>query len=296
MKEEILERARQIAGDNISSQQQILKDTLDLLLDFSSEASFIPSFTQDLKSLSTSISNAQSQMSALYNIFRFVISASGKLKPTEFSIYLKGLRDKIETASSQIASHASGFIQNGKSYATISQSEFVIKTFEQAAHENKLVSVFVMESRPLFEGRQTARVLTKMGHDAILVSDASIGFFIDKIDAAFIGADSILSDGTVVNKIGSYPLAACCAAARKDFYVVTSILKYDSSKTSRDFVNKEESANEIYSNPEFKVLNFYFDKIDPQFITSIISEVGRISTLPDPSNLNSMMLELYGHI
>jgi translation initiation factor 2B subunit (eIF-2B alpha/beta/delta family) len=293
MKPEFLGRASQIAADNISSQQQILKDMLDLLLDFSSEATSLSSFAQDVKSLSTSISNAQSQMSALSNISRFVVSATERLKPGEIGTYLKSLRDKVETASSKTAYHASRFIKNGKSYATISQSEFVTKTFEDAAHENKHATVFVMESRPLFEGRQTAKGLAKMGHHPVLVSDASIGLFINEIDAAFIGADSILSDGVVVNKVGSYPLAACCAEAKKDFYVVTSILKYDSERKSESFINKEENPSEIFPDPEFEARNFYYDKIGPKFITAIITEVGIISPVSELDKLDSWMLKLY---
>lgn len=314
MKQEFLERANHIATDNVSSQQQILKDTLDLLLNFAADDPSAPNFVGYLKSLSTAMSNAQSQMSSLSNVCRLVISASDRMEPNGISTYLKSLRDKIETASSLAASRASALVSNGKSYATISQSEFVIKTFEQASAENKHVTVFVMESRPLFEGRQTARALTKMGHRSILVSDASIGFFINEIDSAIIGADSILSDGMLINKIGSYPLAACCAAAKKNFYAVTSILKYDSEKTSDDFVNKEESADEIYANPEFselpseglfekdpsrkmlsvEVRNLYFDKVKPEFVTSIVTEVGIIVPRSGLEVLNSKMRELYG--
>ncbi len=301
MKSEYLERASRISTDNISSAQQILKDTLDLLLTFSTDNPSDPNFVRNLKSLSTAMSSAQSQMSALSNVCRLVVSASDRMRPDEVGSYLMELKDKVETAPLRTASHSSKLIANGKSYATLSQSEFVIKIFEQASSENKHVTVFVMESRPLFEGRQTARALTKMGHRAILVSDASIGFFIDKIDASFVGADSILSDGTLVNKIGSYPLAVCCAAAKKGFYTVTSILKYDSEKRSEDFINKEESSTEIYASPEFsewipsiEVRNIYFDKINPELITAIITEVGRVSPISGLDELNSMMRELYG--
>jgi len=247
-------------------------------------------------------------MSALSNVCRLVISASDRIEPVKVSSYLKNLRDKIDASSSLAASQASRFIANGKSYATISQSEFVIKTFEQAASEGKHVTVFVMESRPLFEGRQTASLLMEMGHRVILVSDASIGFFINEIDSAFIGADSILADGTLINKIGSYSLAACCAASKKNFYAVTSVLKYDSEKRSEDFINKEESANEIFPYQEFskspknlpqripslEVRNPYFDKINPEFVTSIVTEAGNISPLSGLDDLNSMMREFYG--
>ncbi|HUI31316.1 MAG TPA: translation initiation factor eIF-2B [Candidatus Acidoferrales bacterium] len=300
MKPELLERANRIAADNISSQQQILKDMLDLLMNFSAQDAYALNFIQDLKLLSTAIANAQLQMSALSNMCRLIVSASDKLKPGDINTYLKNLWDKIENSSSIAASKASKLISDGKSYATISQSEFVTKTFERASSENKHVTIFVMESRPLFEGRQTARALTKMGHRVILLSDASIGFFINEIDSAFVGADSILSDGTLINKIGSYPLAVCCADAKKKFYAVTSVLKYDSEKTSDDFVNKEESADEICANPEFsegtcgEVRNFYFDKIKPELVTAIITETGSIFPSSELADLNSAMREIYG--
>jgi translation initiation factor 2B subunit (eIF-2B alpha/beta/delta family) len=293
MKTEFLEKADCIAADNVSSSHQILKDTLDLLSAFSGECHSEPDFIANLKSLLTAIAAAQSQMSALSNVCGLVISASDHLEPEGVCSYLKNLRNKMETVSSMVASHASGLISDGRMYATISQSEFVLKTFEHASSANRHCTVFVMESRPLFEGRQTAKELTKMGHHAALVSDASIGFFINEIDSAIVGADSILSDGTLINKIGSYSLAACCAAAKKDFYAVTSILKYDSGKTSVDFINKEEDASEIYANTDYEVRNFYFDMLSPEFVTAIVTEAGIVSANKNLANLDSLMHELY---
>ena len=294
MKTEYLDRANRIATDNISSAQQILKDTLDLLFDFCVTNCETANFVQELKSISTALSNAQSQMSALSNICRLVISASDKLDAEEVALYIDVLRQKVGESSSRTASEAAKLIVNGKSYATLSQSEFVIKAFERAANENKAAVVYVMESRPLFEGRQTARALRKMGHRPILVSDAAIGFFINEIDSAFVGADAILADGTLVNKIGSYALAAACAVAKKNFYAVTSVLKYDSEKNVGGFVNKEEGAHEIFANPEFEVGNFYFDKVGAELITALVTEVGSFPPLSELERLNVAMRELYG--
>ncbi|MCL4509456.1 MAG: hypothetical protein M1470_00045 [Bacteroidetes bacterium] len=291
---EYLDRANRIATDNISSAQQILKDTLDLLFDFCVTNFEAENFVRELLSISTALSNAQSQMSALSNICRLVISASGKVTPGEMALYIDALRQKAGEASSKTASEATKLIANGKTYATLSQSEFVIKSFERAANENKTATVYVMESRPLFEGRQTARALKKMGHRPILVSDAAIGFFINEIDSAFVGADAILADGTLVNKIGSYALAAACAIAKKNFYAVTSVLKYDSEKNIAGFINKEEGAHEIFANPEFEVRNFYFDKVNAELVTALVTEVGSFSPLSGLEALNAAMRKMYG--
>jgi translation initiation factor 2B subunit (eIF-2B alpha/beta/delta family) len=300
MKAKFIERADRIAADNVSSAQQILKDMLDLLTEVSAESHTSLGLLQDVKSLSTAISTSQSQMSALSNVCKFILSASSAMKPDEVIAYLKDLRDKVEAIPSSVAFHASRHIVDGRAYATISQSEFVLKAFEKAFSENKRATVFVMESRPLYEGRQTAKALSKMGHRPILVSDASVGLFVEEIDAALVGADSILADGSLVNKVGSYPLALSCASAGKNFYAITSILKYDSRKRTTDFINKEESPDEIYANPEFsekihtvEVRNFYFDKVNPQLVTALITEVGDISPLSGLDGFDSRMQEVY---
>jgi ribose 1,5-bisphosphate isomerase len=294
MKTEYLDKANRIATDNVSSAQQVLKDTLDLLLDFCDKNSAEDRFVSELNSLSATLSNAQAQMSALSNICRLILSASGRLPAAEVGTYIGELRRKVGEASSRTAAKAAGLVADGRSYATLSQSEFVLKTFETAAAEGRIATVYVMESRPLFEGRQSARALKAMGHRPILVSDAAIGFFIQRIDAAFVGADAILSDGTLVNKIGSYGLAAACSVAKKDFYAVTSVLKYDPAKNAAGFLNKEESPHEIFPNPEFEVTNIYFDMVNPRLVTTVVTEAGSISPLSGLTSLDATMKELYG--
>lgn len=300
MKAEYLERANRIATDNVSSAQQVLKDMLDLLFDFCNKHSAEDGFIPELKSISTTLSTAQAQMAALSNVTRLIDSAAGRLPVEQIGPYISVLRQKVGDAATRAAAEAAGLVTAGGTYATVSQSEFVMKTFQKAASDGKTATVYAMESRPLFEGRQTARALKGMGHRAILVSDAAIGFFIDSIDAAFVGADAILSDGTLVNKIGSYALAAACSVAGKKFHAVTSVLKYDSSKRGADFLNKEESPHEIFPNPEFEVKNVYFDTVAPQLITSIVTEAGTLSPLRAPeedvfgAKLEAATKEMYG--
>ncbi len=300
MKTEYLERTNRIATDNISSAQQVLKDTLDLLLDFCERYSKESDFIAELKSISATLSNAQAQMAALTNITRLIETSSEKLPVSGIGPYIRALRAKVGEASTKVAGEAAAMVSDGGTYATLSQSEFVLKTFEKAAESGKTATVYVMESRPLFEGRQTARALKSMGHHPVLVSDAAIGFFVNSIDAAFIGADAILSDGTVVNKIGSFILAAACSVAGKKFHAVTSVLKFDSAKKALTFLNKEESPHEIFPNPEFDVKNVYFDMVSPHLVTSVVTEAG--SMKPDVASdqsrfqrkLDEAMRELYG--
>ncbi|NIU84802.1 MAG: hypothetical protein GWN31_12955, partial [Candidatus Thorarchaeota archaeon] len=67
--------------------------------------------------------------------------------------------------------------------------------------------VIIPESRPLFEGRSLAKDLASHGLKVTLMVDAAMAAFAREADAALVGADSVLADGTIVNKIGTRLLA-----------------------------------------------------------------------------------------
>jgi translation initiation factor 2B subunit (eIF-2B alpha/beta/delta family) len=59
-----------------------------------------------------------------------------------------------------------------------------------------------------------AESLAAAGHDVTLTSDAALPGRLADVDAVLVGADAVLADGAVVNKVGTYPLAL--AARRAD--------------------------------------------------------------------------------
>jgi translation initiation factor 2B subunit (eIF-2B alpha/beta/delta family) len=68
----------------------------------------------------------------------------------------------------------------------------------------------VAESRPKNEGRILAKRLIKKGIPVEYITDFSAATYIPRIDAAIIGADKILANGNIVNKMGSKTLAVLC--------------------------------------------------------------------------------------
>ncbi|MGC8594272.1 MAG: translation initiation factor eIF-2B [Candidatus Kryptoniota bacterium] len=274
MKKEFLERISKIASDNVSSAQQILRDMIDLAIEFSRSEWASSSFVEDLKSICEIIASSQSQMAALKNTCTFINKRISSGSNQNISEYLLNLKEKINRSSQIAGETASSYLHEGLSYATISNSEFVLHTFESAARAKKFFRVFVLESRPLFEGRQTARALKEMGHHPVLVADAAAGIIVNEIDSAVVGADTIYSDGTLINKIGSFPLAAACGFANKKFYAVTSALKFDRARCIGDFKPRPESPQELFANPEIECLNTYFDAVPANFIEALITEVG----------------------
>lgn len=87
------------------------------------------------------------------------------------------------------------------------------------------LSVVVCESRPACEGVSMARNLTRAGCDATVITDASMGSWIEKVDAVVLGADWIDRRG-FVNKTGSLAASRLSAALRKPAFVVGDSLRF----------------------------------------------------------------------
>ena len=101
-----------------------------------------------------------------------------------------------------------------------------------------------------------------------------------KIDLILVGSDSILADGSIINKIGTYPLALLAYENKIPFYVATESSKFNmKSFYGREVKIEEKPKKEILSEEikGIKPKNIYFDITPSYLITYIISEIGIFS-------------------
>jgi translation initiation factor 2B subunit (eIF-2B alpha/beta/delta family) len=89
----------------------------------------------------------------------------------------------------------------------------------------RLRRAIVSESRPGGEGVAAAEALARSGLTVTLVPDAAYGVFIGEASAVALGADSVRADGSLVNKVGSYPLALAAREAGVPVYALCETLK-----------------------------------------------------------------------
>ena len=161
-------------------------------------------------------------------------------------------------------------IKGNKRIVTISRSGTFLNVISLTDPKRKL-EITVLESRPEYEGRFTAKDLLNKGFKVKFITDAMMAFAIQNTGCAIIGADSVLKNGNVVNKSGSLPLAILCKKYKKPFYVVATKSKI-SSKQKFNLVKEKSSAIWNYKNPKLSINNFPFEEIDKNLITSIITE------------------------
>jgi len=134
----------------------------------------------------------------------------------------------------------------------------------------------VAESRPLLEGRATAQALAAADLAVELVVDAAVAAALPAVDAVVLGADTLLADGSAVNKVGSLPLALAAREAERPVYVVTDTAKL-ADRTW--FVIEEMPPEEVWPDAprDIHVRNPYFERVPPDLIAGIITERGLIA-------------------
>ncbi len=173
----------------------------------------------------------------------------------------------------RLAQHARELIGDGQCIITHSLSSTLEEVFSGLRERG--IRVIVSESRPLFEGRRLAKKLSGWGFDTTLITDAEMGLFVAEANVVLVGADSLLEDGSVVNKVGTYLLAVAARDRSVPFYVCCESFKQRSPDMGA-LELEEMSPAELGAADLTKVnvRNVYFDITPRRFITGWVNEEG----------------------
>ena len=153
---------------------------------------------------------------------------------------------------------------------TLSRSGTVLDALRQADIER----VVVAESRPAREGVGVAEELAD-GDDCqiTLVTDAAVAHVLAEhsVDCVLVGADTILADGSVVNKVGTRGVAIAAAHEDVPVYAVASS---DKISTDTDAHFEDGDPETVYDgDADLHVANPTFDRTPPEFVT-VVTEDG----------------------
>ena len=78
----------------------------------------------------------------------------------------------------------------------------------------------------IIDRKKVIAELKSAGIPATLILDASVGYFIGKIDMVLVGAEGITENGGLISQMGTYQVALLAKAAHKPFYVITESSKF----------------------------------------------------------------------
>ncbi|MGD9485277.1 S-methyl-5-thioribose-1-phosphate isomerase [Streptomyces sp. TRM70308] len=160
----------------------------------------------------------------------------------------------------------------------------------RAAHRaGELRRLWVDETRPLLQGsRLTAWEAAREGMAYSVLPDGAAGslFAAGEVDAVLIGADRIAADGSVANKVGSYPLAVLARYHHVPFVVVAPLSTVDLATADGAGVEVEQRAGHEVTELApgvpaaplgAQVYNPAFDVTPADLVTAVVTEAGVVS-------------------
>ena len=233
---------------------------------------------------------------ALNRMRHAVVDSSGR-PPEEIQAKLLIEAQKIQSEDEEmcraIGRHGAGLLPNAASILTHCNTGGLATGGDGTAQSvittawelHKLQHVYVDETRPLFQGaRLTAWELQNLQIPFTLITDSTAAFLMQrgKANAVVVGADRIVLNGDVANKVGTYGLAVLAKHHGIPFYVAapTSTIDFEMAKggeipiEQRDPREVTEILGRQIAPTGVDVYSPAFDVTPNELVTAIITEKG----------------------
>ena len=170
-------------------------------------------------------------------------------------------------------------IKNNLVIFTHCHSSSVVQALIYAKKKGRKFEVYNTETRPLYQGRKTARELRKNKIKVTMFVDSAAAIAIEKenindkihADLILFGTDAILKEG-VINKVGSGMFAEIAHANKVPVYIIA-----DSWKYARKIKLEQRDSKEIWDTKKVLIKNPAFELIKRKYVTGIVSELGILS-------------------
>ncbi len=239
----------------------------------------------------------------MVNVAKLLVST----RPTAVSLpnaviyVLKSLREatSFNEARNNVVTYADAFIRNsyeavrriseigakrikeGSIVLTHCHSTTAVEVIARAYREGRVIKVYNTETRPFLQGRITFAHLRKYGVPVVQIPDSAVRYIMNEVDYVVVGADTVTSNGAVVNKIGTSQVALAAKESRVRVYVAAESYKFSpltlvGELVKIEFRDPEEvvSREWLSKHPGVQVLNPVFDVTPPEYIDAIITEYG----------------------
>ncbi len=210
------------------------------------------------------------------------------LRPTEPMLHYvldlaeKGLSKKLilehfKLAQQKINQHVFKLIKNNSVIFTHCHSTNVTNALIYSRKKQKKFEIYNTETRPLYQGRKTAKELSKNHIPVTIFVDSAVGVALaremktKKVNMVLLGADAITPKG-VINKIGSETIAILSKKLKIPVYIVADSWKY----TKKNLPIEQRKINEVWDKApkDVKIKNPSFEFIPKKYISGIITENG----------------------
>lgn len=265
--------------------------------DLTAKVSSFVSFLNECRPLSISMGNAIRFIKARIAKLPVALSES-EAKVSIFSDIDGFINEKIVIADKVIIGHAVTKIRNGDVILTYSSSSVIEMILIHAYEIGRQFHVIIVDSRPKFEGKSLLRRLVKKGLSCTYTHINAVSYIMHEVTMVFLGAASVLSNGTVYGKVGSacvsmvahafsVPVLFCCEAYKfHERVLLDSICSNElGNPNAISLVPRGLGANYLkdWANIEnLQLLNLIYDATPSDYVSMIITDYGMIPTTSVP--------------
>ncbi len=269
MTPEIRAAVKSIQQDRASGSRQLALAALDALRTIAGNHS-----GAELRDICRQLALARPMNAAIENAIAGAWSRY--LDTGDCPLAVQEMVEEIEAAPEEIALAARKTIPSG-TLMTHGYSSTAIELLTRLAPRKAIVT----EARPSNEGLRIARELARGGISVTLITEAQMALMAHEADAVVVGADTVLPEGDLINRIGTRLLALAARDTDVPFYAVAGTLKVAAPSEPLPFAPHEGSPEEISAEKWLEVRNVYYDVTPARLVTSYVTERGVL----DPSEV-----------
>lgn len=223
---------------------------------------------EELAALARELLGARPSMAALGNrVNRAMFEADDRTASGVETAAREGI-DRAVDADDRAATRAAETIAG--EVLTLSRSG----TVETVLLEARPDRVVVLESRPDREGVGVAERLASAEIETTLTLDAAAAHAVESVDCVLVGADTVLADGSVVNKVGTRTTALAAAREAVPIYAVAAGDKV--SPATEPELERVPSAAIYGGDADVGVDCPLFDRTPAELVTAVITESGTL--------------------
>ena len=200
------------------------------------------------------------------------------------------IRERITVADQVIATSAAEKIKDGDTILVFAKSSIVQQTMVEAHRRGTNFRVTVVDSRPLFEGKNLARALADLGLEVQYSLTHGIGHAIKDATKVFLGAHAMMGNGRLYSRIGTaivammaeeydIPVIVCCESIKfTDKVALDSIVSNEVAPPDELIVQGEPGTplSTWHDSPNLQLLNLMYDVTPVQYISMVITEYGSL--------------------
>ena len=193
---------------------------------------------------------------------------------------------RLMQSRKKIAQLAYPFITDGVTVLTVDMSRVVLEILTKAHDNMKKFHVLVTVSEPDKKGLMMLKALRDKGIQATQILDCSIGFVMERVDFVLVGAGGVVTNGGLINKIGTYPTAVMARSLNKPFYVAVESFKFYRKYP----LNQTDLPNDCKYLDVVKEKDHPFvDFTPPSLINKLFTDLGVLT----PSAVSDELIKLY---